>query len=386
MKILPSDKSFLDWHKHPFAVPVVTFIILFVISCVVLVNLNGQTIGASDSKIVNLYIDGEKRIVPTRAESVRDVLASQQIELDEADVVEPAPDAPIDKDNFSINFYTSRPVTVVDEDGKTISTQVAEREPVNIAKKVGLKIYPEDQVTATAPDEAFRDGVIGTKVVVKRALPVKLSLYGTVYDIRTHAKTAGELADEKDIEYDRNSILPSPETVLKANDIVFITKPGQQITTVEEPIAQQVEYVDSVDLEVGTTEVREPGQPGRKVVVYEIAQDGSRKALQTIVVEQPQRKLVARGAKKTAGFDGNFDAALARLRSCEGSYSSNTGNGYYGAYQFDIGTWNGYGGYPNAAAAPPIVQDQKARETYERRGWQPWPGCTRKLNLQDIYR
>lgn len=386
MKIFSPDKSFLDWHKHPFAVPVVTFIILFIISCIVLINLNSQTIGASDSKIVNLYIDGEKRIVPTRAESVRELLATQEIELDEADVVEPAVDAPINRDGFNVNLYTSRPVTVVDEDGKTIATQVAERDPVGIAKKVGLKIYPEDRVTATSPDEAFRDGVIGTKIVVKRALPVKLSLYGTVYDVRTHAKTAGELADEKGIEYDRNSILPSPETVLKANDIVFITKPGQQITTVEEPIAQPVEYVDSVDLEVGTTEVREPGQPGRKVVVYEIAQDGSRKPLQTIVVEQPQRKLVARGAKKTAGFDGNFDAALARLRSCEGSYSSNTGNGYYGAYQFDIGTWNGYGGYPNAAAAPPIVQDQKARETYERRGWQPWPGCTRKLNLQDIYR
>ena len=42
-----------------------------------------------------------------------------------------------------------------------------------------------------------------------------------------------------------------------------------------------------------------------------------------------------------------------RLRMCESSdnYSINTGNGYYGAYQFDLSTWQSVGGsgYPNQA-------------------------------------
>lgn len=361
--------------------------VLFALSCVVFVNANAQTIGASDSKIVNLYVDGKERVVPTRAQSVREMLSDLQIQLKEADVVEPALDAPINTENFSVNIYSARPVTIVDETGQTIVTQAAERQPVNIAQKAGLNIYPEDEVTVASPDETLKDGVLGQKIVINRALPVKLSLYGVTYDIRTQAKTVGELADERDVKYDRNSILPAPETVLKANDVVFITEPGQKIATVEEAIPQPIEYVESVDIEIGTTQIREAGQPGKKVVVYELAADGSKKrTLQEIIVVQPTRQLVARGAKKTSGFNGSFDAALARLRSCEGSYTSSTGNGYYGAYQFDIRTWNNYGGYPNAAAAPPIVQDQKARETYERRGWQPWPGCTRKLNLQDIYR
>lgn len=72
-----------------------------------------------------------------------------------------------------------------------------------------------------------------------------------------------------------------------------------------------------------------------------------------------------------------------QLRMCEagGNYARNSGNGYYGAYQFDIGTWGGYGGYARADLAPPAVQDEKARLTHNARGWYPWPACARKLGL-----
>ncbi len=73
----------------------------------------------------------------------------------------------------------------------------------------------------------------------------------------------------------------------------------------------------------------------------------------------------------------------ARLRMCESTnrYTVNTGNGYYGAYQFDLPTWLGlgYSGLPSAAA--PAVQDEAALKLYEQRGWQPWPACSRKLGL-----
>lgn len=77
------------------------------------------------------------------------------------------------------------------------------------------------------------------------------------------------------------------------------------------------------------------------------------------------------------------DDAWGQLRQCEagGNYARNSGNGYYGAYQFDIGTWGGYGGYARADLAPPAIQDEKARQTQSARGWYPWPACARKLGL-----
>lgn len=73
----------------------------------------------------------------------------------------------------------------------------------------------------------------------------------------------------------------------------------------------------------------------------------------------------------------------AQLRECEagGDYAKNTGNGYYGAYQYDIGTWGNYGGYTRPDLAPPSVQDAKAQETFAQRGASPWPNCGRFLSM-----
>jgi hypothetical protein len=76
-------------------------------------------------------------------------------------------------------------------------------------------------------------------------------------------------------------------------------------------------------------------------------------------------------------------AIWAELRECESgdNYAINTGNGYYGAYQFSASTWAalGYPGLPNQA--PPAVQDQAAQRLEAMRGWEPWPGCSAKLGL-----
>jgi hypothetical protein len=73
----------------------------------------------------------------------------------------------------------------------------------------------------------------------------------------------------------------------------------------------------------------------------------------------------------------------ARLRFCEagGDYTRNSGNGYYGAYQYNLGSWGNYMGYARPDLAPPAIQDEKARITQAARGWSPWPACARKLGL-----
>jgi len=73
-----------------------------------------------------------------------------------------------------------------------------------------------------------------------------------------------------------------------------------------------------------------------------------------------------------------------RLRQCESSnnYSINTGNGYYGAYQFNLSTWQSVGGSGLPSSASAGEQDARALILYRERGWQPWT-CATILGLKE---
>ncbi len=99
-------------------------------------------------------------------------------------------------------------------------------------------------------------------------------------------------------------------------------------------------------------------------------------------VTPPPQPVVVQASSYSAssGQNGNV---WAELRQCEsgGNYADNTGNGYYGAYQFSLATWEslGYSGLPSNA--PPSVQNQAARQLQAMSGWGQWPSCSMQLGL-----
>lgn len=127
-------------------------------------------------------------------------------------------------------------------------------------------------------------------------------------------------------------------------------------------------------------------KPLRQKQQEKAIQDAQEAARLAEVAKQQQLQAQAASSvitpSKTAVTRPGGDA-WALLRQCEagGNYAANTGNGYYGAYQYNIQTWANYGGYSRPDLAPPDVQDAKARETQAARGWSPWPSCARKLGL-----
>ena len=85
-----------------------------------------------------------------------------------------------------------------------------------------------------------------------------------------------------------------------------------------------------------------------------------------------------RAAKPDFGLAGGVSqATLDAIAACEsgGDYSINTGNGFYGAYQFDQGTWESVGGSGLPSDASPAEQDYRASLLYSQAGSSPWPVC-----------
>lgn len=142
-------------------------------------------------------------------------------------------------------------------------------------------------------------------------------------------------------------------------------------TTKLQPVEVQVAPAPNFD-----TDVLAPLQVAQAAE----AQAAAAAAAQAASAAKAARKhAVAHVVTATASGD-----AFAQLRYCEagGDYTRNSGNGYFGAYQYNIGSWGNYGGFARADLAPPSVQDAKAQADQAARGWSPWPACARKLGLQ----
>jgi len=79
--------------------------------------------------------------------------------------------------------------------------------------------------------------------------------------------------------------------------------------------------------------------------------------------------------------DRRFTASgtLQAIAACEsgGDPTTDTGNGFYGKYQFDLATWQSVGGSGNPAHASEAEQDRRATILYAQAGASPWPVCGR---------
>jgi hypothetical protein len=85
---------------------------------------------------------------------------------------------------------------------------------------------------------------------------------------------------------------------------------------------------------------------------------------------------------RVAGFaQTRAGAGWGALGNCEsGNKNDNTGNGFYGYFQFDAGTWRSASGLPGVASDYSYaVQLAAAQKLYANRGRAPWPLCGRYL-------
>lgn len=82
----------------------------------------------------------------------------------------------------------------------------------------------------------------------------------------------------------------------------------------------------------------------------------------------------ASGEGAAAGVSGGTLEAIAACES-GGDPSAVNSAGYYGKYQFDVGTWQSVGGTGNPAAASEAEQDMRAAMLYAQSGSSPWPVC-----------
>ncbi len=344
---------------------------------------------ADGQHLVSVYVDGNKRVVATSASTVGAALEQIKVDLGKGDVVEPVLTTVVDQPMFNVNIYRAMPATIFD-DGKRVQVLTGYQSPRQIVTAAGLTTYPEDLVQMDRVDDFALGDTVGRQITITRAKPVQVILAGQVYNFRTQKATVGELFTEKGLQVSASDVVNTGlSEPLSSGQRIVVNRLSQSIAQSKEPIPAGVSYEYDANQPVGYTAVKQAGKDGTKIVSYLVnltnGAETSRSRLDEKVLEPAVARVIVKGSKTDA--IGDNATLLYKLRMCEagGDYSKNTGNGFYGAYQFMDSTWDKYGtGYALASDAPPAIQDSIAlRNARASAGgfWSQHPGCSKILGL-----
>lgn len=182
---------------------------------------------------------------------------------------------------------------------------------------------------------------------------------------------------------------------------------GNITTTTEIPY--DTEEREDAEAEQGTEKTIQEGVVGSQTTeTYQETIDGqvTVSAVLTTTRTEPTPRIISKGTKEKkteetknssdsspsssssssssspAVASGDDAAIWAAIAQCEsgGNPSTNTGNGYYGMYQFSLPTWQSVGGTGLPSDASAEEQTMRARMLQQRAGWGQW-GCAYKLGL-----
>jgi hypothetical protein len=262
----------------------------------------------------------------------------------------------------------------------TLSTRLRGAAAGTAAAALALTLVPGSAVAQPAEDDA-----VAVRLKVADQAPVEVATAPRVWP--------GQLLEAHGVPVDRNDLVDvvrdgrevsGPRKRVRRGDVVRLTDVAKERRTKRQRVRAGTVEVPTTKLEPGRRKVVREGRPGvREVVAVKTLHNGEPVTYRVVKRKllkhpRPRRVLVGRKPYSVVGADGLNWGALA---NCESGGNPNAVNpaGYYGLYQFDLGTWRSVGGSGLPTSASAGEQTYRAKLLYKQRGRSPWPTCGRLL-------
>ncbi|WP_017935809.1 resuscitation-promoting factor [Nocardioides sp. Iso805N] len=332
---------------------------------------------------VTLTVDGKTKHVDTMSSTVAGVLKAQHVTVGPHDVVAPGLTEKVG-DGSEIDVRYGKPFSL-DVDGQKQTYWVTS----NTVDEALGEIGRDYRAAALSTSRGASIGRAGLALEVTTPKKITVQLAGAKPEVRTVAAgTVGEALTE--LGYDphgRDVVHPAVGRPLEDGDRVVFTDFTTKTKSVDDEAvaAPTIEHKDA-SLPQGTRKVTKPGVAGKRDVVYRLVfRNGDlvkKRVVSQSVLKQPTPEVITVGTKApvTANYAGG-STVWDRIAQCEsgGNWAANTGNGYYGGLQFNLGTWhaNGGTGLPSQASrSEQIAIATKVRDASG--GYGAWPVCGRQ--------
>ncbi len=257
--------------------------------------------------------------------------------------------------------------------------------PRGVAAGIAAAALALTLVPGSAPAQASSADPVEVRLEVADAPPVEVAT--------TPQTWPGQLLEARGVALDGNDLIDvvrdgrevsGPRRRLRQGDVVRLTDVVKERKTKRQRVRRGTVEVFTTKLRPGVRKVVREGRPGvRKVVAMKTLHNGEpvkwRVIKRKLVRDpHPRRVLVGRRAYAVPGADGLNWGALAHCESGGNPRAVNPA-GYYGLYQFDLGTWGSVGGSGLPSSASAGEQTYRAKRLYQQRGRSPWPTCGRLL-------
>ena len=364
------------------AITAITFVAILALAAALLVLTAGSTL--------TLSLDGQAREVRTDGRTVAEVLDEEGIELGKHDIVTPSLDAPVrDGSRIAVSFARPLELTV---DGKTTRHWVTATSVATAMDQIGVRVG-DARLSASRGASIDREGM-SLSVVTPKNLTFVIA-GGKPVKKKVAAMSVRQALKLRDVRFDRNDLVrPSRGAAVRDGDRIVVDRVKVSDRRVDDETLgySTVTRTDSNLLEGRERVVRE-GRPGSRDVIYRVrtvnGEVVNRRLVKVVNHTAPVNRVVAVGTKERvvtapAANYASGGTVWDQLAQCEsgGNWAINTGNGYYGGLQFNLQTWQGYGGsgYPHQnSREQQIAVAERLRAATG--GYGSWPHCSQQLGL-----
>lgn len=384
------------------------------------VLIGGGAVAAQAHKTVELEVDGETRTVTTWAGSVDGLLRDQGIDVGEHDLLAPGADAALDE-GAEIVVRSAQQVSVqVDGEQRQVwTTAMSQADLVSSLHESGR------EVTLSASRSLDRSALELPLVVDGEAL-VRADGEETRVELEGEA-TVRDALEQAEVEVGRSDHV-RVSSAADGTPVVSVTRVERDRRTETERIDFDTVRQADDSMYEGETRVVQEGRPGERTRTFGIIEVGGEQRTNVLlsneVTREPVDRIIAYGTAErpapepepepepapssgggssssggssgssSGGSSDSSDSAEAggssvpsdvwsQLAQCEsgGDPTTNTGNGYYGMYQFTLSTWQSVGGSGLPSEASAAEQTMRAQILQQRAGWGQWPHCAAQLGL-----
>ncbi len=365
--------------------------LMVALATLVVLAVAGTTLGyASMSKSVTLSLDGKSEQVTAMGGTVGEILDAQGIDVGDHDKVAPSLDEEV-TDGSRITVRFGRPLEL-SVDGAEQTYWVTSTKVASALGEIGRRFAGADLSTSRG-GAIDREG-LKLEVVTPKTLTVKLGDKKAVKREVT-ALTVEDALDELGVKVDKqDQTRPAPRHELEDGDTLVFT----DIRIVKKRVNGEAIDFGTIErndgsLYEGDTEVARQGTEGLRNVTYRLTFRNGKlavtKVLSAKVTRQPVDQIVKVGTKSEPAPAPTTNYASGgtvwdSLAQCEsgGNWAINTGNGYYGGLQFNVGTWQSYGGSGLPSENSRETQIAIATKVRDASGgYGAWPACAASLGL-----